>query len=164
MPRHSRPYLQGEHAAVELVELDGEPAAHPGRAPASYPPHAATHGPAAHSVHAFRTPAHGDDSSYDHGSEQLVEPTSVAHLTFTRTLTLTLALTLTLTLTLTQQPHTPLTLTLKPKPGCAACGWSRCRCRPPGWARRPRTIAGMRAALEATSRFGSELMLPRESI
>ena len=78
MPRHSRPYLEREHAAVELAELDGEPAAHPGRAPASYPPHAATHGPAAHSVHAFRTPAHGDDSSYDHGSEQLVEPTSVA--------------------------------------------------------------------------------------
>ena len=78
MPRHSRPYLQGEHAAVELVELDGEPAAHSARTPASYHPHAATHGPAAHSVHAFRTPAHGDDSSYDHGSEQLVEPTSVA--------------------------------------------------------------------------------------
>ena len=112
MPRHSRPYLQGEHAAVELVELDGEPAAHPGRTPSSYHPHTATHGPAAHSVHAFRTPAHGDDSSYDHGSEQLVEPTSVAHLTFTRTLTLTLALTRTLTLTLTQQPHTTLTLTL----------------------------------------------------
>ena len=78
MPRHSRPYLQGEHAAVELAELDGGPAAHPGRASASYHPHAANHGPAAHSVHAFRTPAHGDDSSYDHGSEQLVEPTSVA--------------------------------------------------------------------------------------
>ena len=78
MPRHSRPYLQGEHAAVELVELDGEPAAHSARTPASYHPHAATHGRAAHSVHAFRTPAHGDGSSYDHGSEQLVEPTSVA--------------------------------------------------------------------------------------
>ena len=78
MPRHSRPYLEREHAAVELVELDGEPAAHSARSPASYHPHAATHGPAAHSVHAFRTPAHGDDSSYDHGSEQLVEPTSVA--------------------------------------------------------------------------------------
>ena len=71
MPRHSRPYLEREHAAVELVELDGEPAAHPGRSPASYHPHAATHGPAAHSVHAFRTPAHGDGSSYDHRSEQL---------------------------------------------------------------------------------------------
>ena len=78
MPRHSRPYLEGEHAAVELVELDGEHAAHPGRTPASYHPHAATHGPAAHSVHAFRTPAHGDGSSYDHRSEQLAEPTSVA--------------------------------------------------------------------------------------
>ena len=110
MPRHSRPYLEGEHAAVELAELDGGPAAHPGRTPSSYHPHAATHGPAAHSVHAFRTPAHGDDSSYDHGSEQLVEPTSVAHLTFTLSLTLTLALTLNLTLTLTQQPRTTPTL------------------------------------------------------
>jgi len=78
VPRHSRPYLEGEHAAVELAELDGAPAAHPRRTPASYHPHAATHGPAAHSVHAFRTPAHGDGSSYDHRSEQLAEPTSVA--------------------------------------------------------------------------------------
>jgi hypothetical protein len=64
VPRHSRPYLEGEHAAVELVELDGEPAAHTRRTSASYHPHTATRGPAAHSVHAFRTPAHGDDSSY----------------------------------------------------------------------------------------------------
>ena len=34
MPRHSRPYLQGEHAAVELIELHGELAAHPARASA----------------------------------------------------------------------------------------------------------------------------------
>ena len=122
MPRHLRPYLEGEHAAVELFELDCGPAAHSGRAPASYHPHAASHGPAARSVHAFRTPAHGDSgSSYDHGSEQLVEPTSVwQHLTFTRSLTLTLALTLiltlTLTLTLNHYPATPYNPNPNPNP------------------------------------------------